>query len=123
MCETAADPRGKILETLLSALEAEARTEEPPLNKRDDWLYGSVRYTELELNQHGYRKPITPPVWMPRALLFWHVAIETGYPIVPELGNDPRHSLERWPDVERAVRAYLISSNCAGDQNGFASQS
>ena len=99
--------RGEVLEALESAMVLEGRAVAPADAEQGEWLYGSARYKEVPLNEHGWREPLSEPAWLPKALCFWHIAITTGFPIVPELASDSRHSLARWPDIEQEVRAYL----------------
>lgn len=42
-------------------------------------------------------------VWVPRALVFWRMAVWTGALVSGKQRRDPRHSLARWPAIEAAV--------------------
>ncbi len=99
--------RGEVLEALESAMIVNGRAVVPPDAERGEWLYGSARYKEVPLNEHGWREPLSAPAWLPKALCFWHVAVKAGLPIAPEMASDPRHSLARWPKIEQDVRAYF----------------
>lgn len=44
-------------------------------------------------------------VWTPWALVFWRMAVRTGWPVSEEQRYDQRHSLARWPTIEAAMRS------------------
>ena len=87
-------------------IRAEPVADAPPAAERGDWLYGSAGFTEPD--EHGWMAPLpSTDVWVPRALVFWRMAILSDAPVSAKQMRDPRHSLARWPAIERAVRAYV----------------
>lgn len=98
--------RDALLALLDRMLRAEAVTDAPPADERGDWLYGSAGFTEPD--EHGWMAPLpSTDIWVPRALVFWRMAILSDAPVSDEQMHDPRHSLARWPAIERAVKAYV----------------
>ena len=99
--------RDALIALLDRTLRTEARADAPPEAERGYWLHGSPEpLTFTEPDRHGWMaiKPsMEPEVWMPRALVFWRMAVLTGPPVSEELRRDPRHSLARWPAIEAAV--------------------
>ena len=101
--------RDALLALLDRMLCAEAVADTPPAAERGDWLYGSAGFTEPD--EHGWMAPASPAdVWVPRALVFWRMAILSDASVSDEQMRDPRHSLTRWPAIERAVKAYVAGS-------------
>ena len=99
--------RDALLALLDRMLRAEAVADAPPAAERGEWLYGSAGFTEPD--EHGWMAPLpSPELWVPRALVFWRMAILSDAPVSDEQMRDPRHSLARWPAIERAVKAYVV---------------
>ena len=95
--------RDALLALLDRMLRAEAVTDAPPAAERGDWLYGSAGFTESD--EHGWMAPFpSTDEWVPRALVFWRMAILSDAPVSDEQMCDPRHSLARWPAIEAALR-------------------
>jgi len=95
--------RDALLALLDRMLRAEVVTDAPSAAERADWLYGSAGFTEPD--EHGWMAPAPPAdVWVPRALVFWRMAILSDAPVSDEQMRDSRHSLARWPAIEAAVR-------------------
>ena len=64
-------------------LDAETRTTPPPPGEEGDWLLGSAGFTEP--NEHGWMAPVPPSdVWVPRALVFWRLAVLSDAPASDE---------------------------------------
>ena len=98
--------RDAIVALLDRALRDEERTERPLQSDRRNWLYGSAGLTEPD--KHGWMAPVPPAdVWVPRALVFWRMAVLTGTAVSDEQLYDPRYSLARWPAIKEAVAVYL----------------
>ena len=94
-------------------LRAEAVSDAPPAAERGDWLYGSAGFTDPD--EHGWIAPIPPAdVWVPRALVFWCMAVRTGANVSDEQMCDPRHSLARWPAIEAAVGRMIATEEILG---------
>ena len=90
-------------------LRAEAVADAPPAAERGDWLYGSAGFTEPD--EHGWMAPAPPAdIWVPRALVFWRMAVLSDASVSEEQTRDPRHSLARWPAIEHAVKATVTGS-------------
>ncbi|WP_065847752.1 hypothetical protein [Sphingobium sp. Ndbn-10] len=100
--------RDALVALLDRMLRAEARADAPPETERGEWTYGSVGYTEPD--EHGWMAPILPKVWMPTGLVVWRIWIWSGGTIRREQMDDPRHSLARWPAIEREVQTYMAAS-------------
>lgn len=51
---------------------------------------------------------LVPPadVWVPRALVFWRMAVLTGTAVTDEEMYDRCHSLARWPAIKEAAAVY-----------------
>ncbi len=106
--------RDALIALLDRMLRAEARADAPAQAERGDWMFGSVdpiAFTEPD--EHGWMAiapSSLPRMWIPRALCFWRVVVSIGGTITLEQMAHPAHSLERWPAIEQAVRAYLATS-------------
>lgn len=103
--------RDAVLALLDGAIRVEARQEIPPGVERRDWIRGGVEPTRFtEPDEHGWFAPIRTQaeMWLPRALVFWRVAIASGAPIKRAWMRELRHSLTRWPAIEVAVGDYLL---------------
>jgi len=98
-----ADMTRETLEVLIGRmLDAETRTTPPPVCEEGDWLYGSAGFTDPD--EHGWMAPLpSAHVWVPRALVFWRMAMRTAAAVSEEQRRDPRHSLARWPAIEAAI--------------------
>jgi hypothetical protein len=98
-----ADMTRETLEALIGRmLDAETRTTPPPVYEGGGWLYGSAGFTKPD--EHGWTAPLpSARVWVPRALVFWRMAMRTGTLVSEEQRRDLRHSLARWPAIEAAV--------------------
>ena len=94
--------RDALLALLDRMLRAEAVADAPPAAERGDWLYGSAGFTEPD--KHGWMAPLSSTdEWVPRALVFWRMAILSDAPVNDEQMGDPRHSLVRWPAIKAAI--------------------
>lgn len=105
-------------------IRAEARTEAPPESERGAWLYGGVGPTEYTRpDAHGWMAIIPPTtrVWTPKALVAWHEALRSDFPVDPELLINRSLSLARWPAIERGVRSYLAALSKADPDTVVAS--
>lgn len=110
-----ADDAGMTREALVAlidrTLRAEARTDAPPVAERGDWLHGSLEPLAFtDPDPHGWmaiRPAAEPPVWMPRALVMWQMAMTAYSPVVPGLAVHPAHSLARWPEIDVATRSFM----------------
>jgi len=95
--------RDALLALLDRTLRAETVADAPPAAERGDWLYGSAGFAEPD--EHGWMAPLpSTEMWVPRALVFWRMAILSDAPVSDEQMRDARHSLARWPAIEAAVR-------------------
>ena len=93
--------RDAVVALLDRALRDEERTERPLQSDRRNWLYGSAGLTEPD--KHGWMAPVPPAdVWVPRALVFWRMAVLTGTAVSDEQMYDPS----------------LFARALAGDQGG-----
>lgn len=97
----------EMLEALIERmLDTKTRETPPPADEAGDWLYGSAGFTEPD--EHGWMARVPPAaLWVPRALVFWHMAMRTRMPVSEEQRCDARHSLARWPAIETAVQRML----------------
>lgn len=96
------------------ALRDEKRTEPPPESDRKDWLYGDASFTQPD--EHGWMAPMpSAQVWVPKALVFWRMAVLTVATVSDEQLCSHRHSLARWPVIEAAVgRMLAVEGRSAG---------
>ena len=81
----------------------------PPEAEQGDWLRGETEWNEPD--EHG-RVALVPDrldVWVPKVLVAWQMALQSGDLLQPECMDDPRHSLARWPTIGAAVRRYAIA--------------
>ena len=100
--------RDAIVAMFDQALRKETRTEPPSQAERNDWLYGSAGFTEPD--EHGWIAPLRQAdVWVPRALVFWRMAVLTGTTVSDEQMCDRCHLLARWPAIEDAVGHMLAA--------------
>jgi hypothetical protein len=69
-------------------IRAEARTDAPPEGERGDWLHGGAdpaAFTKPDVNGWMAILPPVAPVWTPKALVFWHEVIRSGFPVSPTM--------------------------------------
>ena len=88
-----------VTETLCDA----GRIAPPRDAERGDWLRGDAEWSEPD--EHGWVAlvPVRIDVWVPKALVAWQVALQSGRPLQLKWIDDPRLSLARWPAIEAAV--------------------
>ena len=111
MHRTFKQDRDAIVVMFDQALLAETRTEPPSQAERSDWLYGSAGFTEPD--EHGWIALLPQAdVWVPRALMFWRMAVLTGTTVSDEQMCDRCHSLARWPSIE-AVIGHMLGAEGA----------
>lgn len=113
--EVAAELDRKALVALIDRTVRDAAREEAPVQaERSDWMYGSVEPLAFtEPDEHGWMAiaPSTlPKRWIPRALCFWREVVSMGAAVRLEQMVHPSLALAPWPEVERAVLAYLAAS-------------
>lgn len=93
-----------VLVLVTEALRDARRTAPPAEAEQGDWLRGNVKWSEPD--EHGWVAliPVQFDVWMPKALVAWQMALQSGDLLQPNWMNEPRYSLARWPVIETAVR-------------------
>jgi len=95
--------RDVALALVIEALRAAERTAPPPETEQGDWLRGNVKWSEPD--EHGWVAliPVQFDVWVPKVLVAWQMALQSGDLLQPNWMNDPRFSLRRWSAIEAAV--------------------
>ena len=96
--------REAVLALVTETLRDAGRTTPPAAAEQGDWLRGDVEWSDAD--EHGWVAlvPSHIDVWVPKALVAWQVALQSGGLLQPEWMDDPRLSLKRWPTIETAVR-------------------
>ena len=102
--------REAALALVKATLRDAGRTTPPPETEQGDWLRGTAEWSDPDANGWVTLTPVEIPVWVPKALVGWQVALETDGPLNSKWLEFPNMSLKRWPEIEAAVRCLYAAA-------------